>query len=150
MKKQRPRVRAKTDRPFGINPVRLAAAGAIDPCIRAPRSRRSRRGMPRWACRAPEPAQPPYRARPRGAARRGGRNPSAVFTCAPRRSQAKTWMPIQSRSASWWRERTCIAEAQRVESLGFDFVDRARRRRPAATAATYLRDPRERSPARLR
>jgi nitronate monooxygenase len=140
MKKQAGLVRAKTDRPFGINlfgaplpadipdDAQRAALGAVAAYY-------EELGLP-----APEPVRAPYgpdfdaqleavaEIRPR------------VFTVhlgALTPGQLKT---LQSLGISVGGSATCVAEAEKLQSLGFDFVI-AQGGEAGGHRGSYLRDP---------
>ncbi len=142
MKKQSAWVRWKTDRPFGINlftsdqPQQIDAGaqrGALDAVADYYREL----GLP-----APEPVNAPYapdldaqldavaEIRPR------------VFTVHLNDLNRKRIKTFQSLGILVGGSATCVAEAQRLESLGFDFVI-AQGGEAGGHRGSYLRDPYE-------
>jgi nitronate monooxygenase len=140
MKKQAAAVRAKTDRPFGVNlfvspPAQAVAASAQQSALAALAGYYAELGLP-----APEPAAAPYtpdlekqlaaveEIRPR------------VFTVhldsLPRERVEK----LKKLNVLVGGSATSIAEAQRLESLGFDFVI-AQGGEAGGHRGTYMRDP---------
>jgi nitronate monooxygenase len=140
MKKQSAFVRAKTDRPFGINlftssqPAQIAAAsqrGALD----AVAGYYKELGLP-----APEPVDAPYapdletqldaiaQIRPR------------VFTVHLNDLNEKRVKAFRALDILVGGSATCVEEAQRLERLGFDFVI-AQGGEAGGHRGSYLRDP---------
>lgn len=142
MKKQAAAVRAKTDKPFGINlfgaplpkdipddaqRVALAAVAAYSTEL----------GLP-----APEPVRAPYgpdfdaqlaavaQIRPR------------VFTVHLSALTPERLKALQSLGIVVGGSATCVGEAERLESLGFDFII-AQGGEAGGHRGTYLRDPYE-------
>ncbi len=140
MKKQSAWVRARTDRPFGINlftsaqPSQIDAAsqrGALD----AVAGYYKELGLP-----APEPVDAPYapdldaqldaieEIRPK------------VFTVHLSELPTERLKRLKAKSVLVGGSATCVAEAQRLESLGFDFVI-AQGGEAGGHRGSYLRDP---------
>ena len=142
MKKQAAWMRSKTDRPFGINlfvspqpePVdavhQSAALAALGPWY-------AEMGLP-----APEPAKPPYAPdlQAQLAAVAGIR--PGVFTAHLGELEERWVRELKALGIRLGSSATCIAEARRVETLGFDFVI-AQGGEAGGHRGTYLRDPRE-------
>jgi len=142
MKKQAAFVRSKTDRAFGINLFTAALPAAIDAgaqrgALNAVAGYYKELGLP-----APEPVTAPYapdlevqldavvEIRPR------------VFTVHLNDLNQKRIRAFQTICILVGGSATCIAEAQRLESLGFDFVI-AQGGEAGGHRGSYLRDPYE-------
>ena len=142
MKKQSAWVRAKTDRPFGINLFTSPQPGPIDPgsqrgALEAVAGYYRELGLP-----PPEPVHAPYapdlnaqldaveEIRPR------------VFTVHLSDLNQKRIETLKERGILVGGSATCVAEAQRLESLGFDFVI-AQGGEAGGHRGSYLRDPYE-------
>jgi|CXWL01.1.fsa_nt_gi nitronate monooxygenase len=140
MKKQCAWVRAKTDRPFGINLFTSAAPGQIDAnaqrgALEAVAGYYKELGLP-----APEPVSAPYapdldaqldavaQIRPR------------VFTVHLNDLNEKRIKSFKTLDILVGGSATCVAEARRLESLGFDFVI-AQGGEAGGHRGSYLRDP---------
>jgi nitronate monooxygenase len=140
MKKQSAWVRAKTDRPFGINlftspqpaPIDAAAQrGALDAVAGYYREL----GLP-----APEPVNAPYA--PDLAAQLAAVEEIAprVFTVHLADLPEKNLIKLKEKNILVGGSATCVAEAQRLEALGFDFVI-AQGGEAGGHRGSYLRDP---------
>lgn len=142
MKKQAAWVRAKTDKPFGINlftspqPTQIDAA-TQRPALAAVAGYYKELGLP-----APEAANAPY-------APDLNAQLDAVEAIAPRVFTAhlsdlplERLQKLRARNILLGGSATCIAEAKRLESLGFDFVI-AQGGEAGGHRGTYLRDPYE-------
>ena len=142
MKKQAAFVRSKTERAFGINLFTAALPAAIDAgaqrgALDAVAGYYKELGLP-----APEPVNAPYapdleaqldavtEIRPR------------VFTVHLNDLNQKRIKAFQAIGILVGGSATCIAEAQRLESLGFDFVI-AQGGEAGGHRGSYLRDPYE-------
>jgi nitronate monooxygenase len=140
MRRQVAWVRAKTDRPFGINVFVAELPGAIDAAsqrgaLDAVAGYYAELGLP-----APSPINPPYgpdldvqlaaveELRPR------------VFTTHFGSLPLEKVSSLQKLGILVGGSATCVAEAQRLESLGFDFVI-AQGGEAGGHRGTYLRDP---------
>ena len=140
MKKQSAWVRAKTDRAFGINLFTSAQPGCIDAgaqrgALDAVADYYKELGLP-----APAPVQEPYAPdleaqldaiagiRPR------------IFTVHLNDLDPKRLKVFQALGIAVGGSATCVAEAQRLESLGFDFVI-AQGGEAGGHRGSYLRDP---------
>ena len=142
MKKQAAAVRAKTDLPFGINlfvapqpaPVDIvhqgAALAALGPWY-------AELGLP-----APEPARTPYAPDLDAQLAALAEIRPAVFTAHLGELSEKWISKFKSLRILLGSSATCIGEAQRIETLGFDFVI-AQGGEAGGHRGTYLRDPRE-------
>jgi nitronate monooxygenase len=142
MKRQSAWVRSKTNRPFGINLFTSPQPGPIDAgsqrgALDAVAGYYRELGLP-----APEPVQAPYAPdleaqldaiaviRPR------------VFTVHLNDLDHKRIKAFQARDILVGGSVTCVAEARRLESLGFDFVI-AQGGEAGGHRGSYLRDPYE-------
>ena len=140
MKQQSAWVRAKTGRPFGINLFTSAQPGAIDPgaqrgALDAVAGYYKEIGLP-----APEPVQAPY-------APDLDAQLDAVEDIAPRvftvhlSDLPEEWLrKLKAKNILVGGSATCVAEARRLESLGFDFVI-AQGGEAGGHRGSYLRDP---------
>jgi nitronate monooxygenase len=142
MKKQAAAIRARTDKPFGINlfvssqPASIAP-GAQKAAIEALAGYYAELGLP-----APQPAAAPYAPdldqqlaaveaiRPR------------VFTVHLGPLQRERVEKLKKQDILLGGSANCVAEAQRLESLGFDFVI-AQGGEAGGHRGNYLRDPYE-------
>jgi nitronate monooxygenase len=140
MKRQAAAVRAKTECPFGINlfvapqpaPVDLvhqgAALAALGPWY-------AEMGLT-----GPEPAKTPYAPDLEAQLATVAEIRPAVFT-AHLGEMSERWVSkFKSLGIRLGSSATCIAEAQRIEALGFDFVI-AQGGEAGGHRGTYLRDP---------
>ena len=140
MQKQSAWVRSKTDRPFGINLFTSTQPGQIDAgaqrgALDAVAGYYKELGLP-----APEPVNAPYapdldaqldavaEIRPR------------IFTVHLNDLDQKRIKAFQTLNILVGGSATCVAEAQRLESLGFDFVI-AQGGEAGGHRGSYLRDP---------
>ncbi len=142
MKKQSAWVRAKTERPFGINlfvspqpaPIdavaQAAALAALGPWY-------AEMGLP-----APEAAKPPYAPDLQAQLAAVAEIRPAVFTAHLGELEAKWVRDLKSLGIRLGSSATCVAEAQRVEQLGFDFVI-AQGGEAGGHRGTFLREPGE-------
>ena len=140
MKKQSAWVRSKTDRPFGINlftspqPATLSAdaqRGALDAVAGYYREL----GLPR-----PEPIQAPYAPDLQAQFDAVADIRPRVFTAHLNDLNRERVKEFQSLGILVGGSATCVAEAQRLESLGFDFVI-AQGGEAGGHRGSYLRDP---------
>lgn len=142
MRKQSAFVRSKTDRPFGINLFVSPQPEPVEPgaqrsALEAVAGYYKELGLP-----APEPVRAPY-------APELEVQLAAVADIRPRvftghlgvipREKVKA---MQSRGILVGGSATCVAEAKRLEELGFDFVI-AQGGEAGGHRGTYLRDPYE-------
>jgi nitronate monooxygenase len=140
MKKQAAFVRARTDRPFGINlftsaPPAQIGAGAQRGALDAVAGYHRELGLP-----PPEPVSAPY-------APDLSAQLDAVEAIAPRVFTAhlsdlpdERIRKLKARGVFVGGSATCVAEAQRLEQLGFDFVI-AQGGEAGGHRGSYLRDP---------
>ncbi len=142
MKKQAAAVRAKTERAFGINLFVSPQPGPID----AVHQSAALAALAPWCAEmgvpAPEAAQPPYAPDLEAQLAAIGELKPQVFTVhldalpAPKIERFKKLGILVGGSA------TCIEEAKRLESFGYDFVI-AQGGEAGGHRGTYLRDPQE-------
>ena len=142
MKKQSAAVRAKTDRPFGINlfvsaqpdPVdavhQSAALAALGPWY-------AEMGLP-----APEAVKPPYAPDLQAQLAAVAEIRPAVFTAHLGELEEPWQRKVKELGIRLGASATCVAEAKRVEALGLDFVI-AQGGEAGGHRGTYLRDPAE-------
>jgi nitronate monooxygenase len=140
MKKQSAWVRAKTDRPFGINLFTSAQPGQIDAgsqrgALDAVAGYYKELGLP-----APEPVNAPYAPDLEAQLDAIAEIRPRVFTVHLNDLNQKRITEFQTLNILVGGSATCVAEAQRLESLGFDFVI-AQGGEAGGHRGSYLRDP---------
>jgi nitronate monooxygenase len=140
MKKQCAGVRAQTDRPFGINLFTWATPAQIDPASQRAALQAVAAYYKELGLAAPEPVNAPYapdleqqldavaEIRPR------------VFTVHLNDLSQKRVKEFQALGILVGGSANCVAEAQRLEQLGFDFVI-AQGGEAGGHRGSYLRDP---------
>jgi nitronate monooxygenase len=140
MKKQSAWVRAKTDRPFGINLFTSAQPGAIDPGAQRGALDAVAGYYRELGLAAPEPVKAPYA--PDLDAQLDAVEDIAprVFTVHLSDLPEERLRKLKARNILVGGSATCVAEAQRLESLGFDFVI-AQGGEAGGHRGSYLRDP---------
>ena len=140
MKKQSAWVRSKTDRPFGVNlftsgqPSQIDASaqrGALD----AVAGYYKELGLP-----PPEPANAPYAPDLDAQLEAVEAIAPRVFTVHLSDLPEKCLRKLKAKNILVGGSATCVAEAQRLESLGFDFVI-AQGGEAGGHRGSYLRDP---------
>ncbi len=142
MKKQSAWVRAKTDRAFGINlftstqPARIDA-GAQRGALDAVAGYYKEMGLP-----APEPVNAPYAPDLEAQLDAIAEIRPRVFTAHLNDLNQERVKTFQALDILVGGSATCVAEAQRLESLGFDFVI-AQGAEAGGHRGSYLRDPYE-------
>jgi len=142
MKKQSGAVRAKTDRPFGINLFVAPQPAPID----AVHQSAALAALAPWYAEMdlppPQPATPPYAPdlQAQLAAVAGIR--PAVFTAHLGELEPRWVRDFKALGIRLGASATCVAEAQRVEALGFNFVI-AQGGEAGGHRGTYLRAPHE-------
>ena len=139
MKKQCAWVRAKTDRPFGINLFTSAQPGQIDAgsqhgALDAVAGYYKELGLP-----APDPVNAPYAPNLEAQLDAVAEIRPRVFTVHLNDLDQKRTKAFQSLDILVGGSATCVAEAQRLESLGFDFVI-AQGGEAGGHRGSYLRD----------
>lgn len=140
MKKQSTWVRAKTDRPFGINLFTSAQPGQIDAgaqrgALDAVAGYYKEMGLP-----APEVVSAPYAPDLEAQLAAVEEIAPRVFTVHLSDLPEKNLRKLKARNILLGGSATCVAEAQRLESLGFDFVI-AQGGEAGGHRGSYLRDP---------
>ncbi|MGQ0545982.1 MAG: NAD(P)H-dependent flavin oxidoreductase [Betaproteobacteria bacterium] len=142
MKRQVAWVRARTDRPLGINlfvaelpaPIEAAAQrGALDAVTRY----YTELGLP-----APAPVSPPYAPDLEAQLAAVEELRPKVFTVHLGSLPSDTVRKFQGLGVLVGGSATCVAEAKRLESAGFDFVI-AQGGEAGGHRGTYLRDPQD-------
>jgi len=140
MKKQAAWVRAKTDRPFGINLFTSPAPGQVDAgaqrgALDAVAAYYRELGLP-----APEPVNAPYAPDLEAQLDAVAEIQPRVFTVHLNDLNENRIKEFKTRNILVGGSATCVAEAQRLESLGFDFVI-AQGGEAGGHRGSYLRDP---------
>ena len=142
MKKQSAWVRAKTGRPFGINLFTSAQPDAIDPgwqrgALEAVAGYYKELGLP-----APEPVKAPFAPDLNAQLDAVEEIAPRVFTVHLSDLPVERLKKLKTKSILVGGSATCVAEAQRLELLGFDFVI-AQGGEAGGHRGSYLRDPYE-------
>ncbi|MBC7803411.1 MAG: nitronate monooxygenase [Candidatus Parcubacteria bacterium] len=140
MEKQSAWVRARTDRPFGINLFTSAQPPAITAeaqqgALRAIAGYFRELGLP-----APEPAMAPYAPDLEAQLDAVEKIAPRVFTVHLSDLPAERLGRLKAKGILVGGSATCVAEAERLESLGFDFVI-AQGGEAGGHRGSYLRDP---------
>jgi nitronate monooxygenase len=140
MKQQSAWVRAKTDRPFGINLFTSPQPGAIDAgaqrgALAAVAGYYKELGLP-----APGPVNAPYAPDLNAQLDAIAEIRPRVFTVHLSDLENGRIKAFQTLGMLVGGSATCVAEAQRLESLGFDFVI-AQGGEAGGHRGSYLRDP---------
>ena len=140
MRKQSAWVRAKTDRPFGINLFTSGQPAQIDPAaqrsaLAAVAGYYEEMGLP-----SPEPVNAPYAPDLEAQLDAVAEIRPRVFTVHLNDLNREHIKAFQTLDILVGGSATCIAEAQRLESLGFDFVI-AQGGEAGGHRGSYLRDP---------
>ncbi len=140
MKQQCAWVRAKTDRPFGINLFTspqpdTIGAGAQRGALDAVAGYYKELGLP-----PPEPVQAPYAPDLSAQLDAVEEIAARVFTVHLSDLPLHRIKKLKARNIVIGGNATCVAEAQRLESLGFDFVI-AQGGEAGGHRGSYLRDP---------
>jgi nitronate monooxygenase len=140
MKKQSAWVRAKTDRPFGINLFTSAQPGQIDAgaqrgALDAVAGYYKELGLP-----APAPVNAPYAPNLDAQLDAVAEIQPRVFTVHLNDLNQKRIKAFQTLNILVGGSATCVAEARRLEALGFDFVI-AQGGEAGGHRGSYLRDP---------
>jgi len=140
MKKQSAWVRAKTDRPFGINLFTSATPGQIDAsaqrgALDAVAGYYKELGLP-----APELVNTPYAPDLQAQLDTVAEIRPRVFTVHLSDLPGKRIAELKAENILLGGSATCVAEARRLESLGFDFVI-AQGSEAGGHRGSYLRDP---------
>jgi nitronate monooxygenase len=140
MKKQSAWVRVKTGGAFGINLFTSPQPGAIEPgaqrsALDAVAGYYKELGLP-----APEPVKAPYAPDLEAQLDAVEEISPRVFTVHLSDLPEKRLRKLKARNILVGGSATCVAEAQRLESLGFDFVI-AQGGEAGGHRGSYLRDP---------
>ena len=140
MKKQSAWVRAKTDRPFGVNLFTSPQPGAMDAgaqrgALAAVAGYYKELGLP-----APEPVNAPYAPDLEAQLDAVEEIAPRVFTVHLSDLPEKNLRKLKAKNILVGGSANCVAEAQRLESLGFDFVI-AQGGEAGGHRGSYLRDP---------
>lgn len=140
MKKQSAWVRAKTDRPFGVNLFTSPQPGAMDAgaqrgALAAVAGYYKELGLP-----APEPVNAPYAPDLEAQLDAVAEIRPRVCTVHLSDLDQKRIKSFQTLDILVGGSANCVAEAQRLESLGFDFVI-AQGGEAGGHRGSYLRDP---------
>jgi len=140
MKKQSAWVRAKTERAFGINLFTSPQPGQIDAgsqrgALAAVAGYYRELGLP-----APEPVNAPYAPDLEAQLQAVAEIAPRVFTVHLSDLPEKSIRKLKARNILLGGSATCVAEAQRLESLGFDFVI-AQGGEAGGHRGSYLRNP---------
>jgi len=140
MKKQSAWVRAKTGRPFGINLFTSPQPGQIDAgsqrgALDAVAGYYRELGLP-----VPEPVQAPYAPDLEAQLAAVEEIAPRVFTVHLSDLPERNLRNLKAKNILVGGSATCVAEAQRLESLGFDFVI-AQGGEAGGHRGSYLRDP---------
>jgi nitronate monooxygenase len=140
MKRQAAWVRGKTDRPFGINLFTAQQPGPIDAgaqraALEAVAGYYKELGLP-----SPEPVSAPYAPDLEAQLKAVEEIAPRVFTVHLADLPEKNLRNLKVKNILVGGSATCIAEAQRLESLGFDFVI-AQGGEAGGHRGSYLRDP---------
>lgn len=142
MKKQSAWVRAKTDRPFGINLFTSPVPGQIDAAaqrgaLEAVAAYYKELGLP-----PPEPVKAPYVPDLEAQLDAVEEIKPRVFTAHLSDLPRERLQKLKAKNLLVGGSATCVAEAKRLESLGFDFVV-AQGGEAGGHRGSYLRDPYE-------
>ena len=142
MKKQSAWVRTKTDRPFGINLFTSPLPGAIDAgaqrgALEAVAGYYKELGLP-----APEPANAPYAPDLDAQLDAVAEIAPRVFTVHLSDLPEEQLRRLKTKNILVGGSATCVAEAKRLEALGFDFVI-AQGGEAGGHRGSFLRDPYE-------
>jgi len=140
MKKQSAWVRVKTDRPFGINLFTSTAPGQIDAgaqrgALDAVAGYYKELGLP-----SPEPVNAPYAPDLNAQLDAVEEIAPRVFTVHLSDLPGERIKRLKARDILIGGSATCVAEAQQLEKLGFDFVI-AQGGEAGGHRGSYLRDP---------
>jgi len=140
MKRQAAAVRAKTDRPFGVNLFVSPQPGVISPASQEKALQAVGAYYKEFGLPAPEPVKPPYAPDLEAQFAAVEEIRPAVFTVhlgGLTREQVKRF---QAKGVLLGGSATCVAEAKALQAVGFDFVI-AQGGEAGGHRGTYLRDP---------
>ncbi|HYT48732.1 MAG TPA: nitronate monooxygenase, partial [Burkholderiales bacterium] len=142
MKKQAAAVRSKTERPFGINLFVAPQPEPIDPAAQKNALQAVARYYQELHLPAPEPVRAPYAPDLEAQLAAVEEIRPRVFTVHLGALSAEKIKRFRNLNIIVGGSATCVAEAQRLESLGFDFVI-AQGGEAGGHRGSYLRDPLE-------
>ncbi len=142
MKKQAAAVRSKTERPFGINLFVAPQPEPIDPAAQKNALQAVARYYQELNLPAPEPVRAPYAPDLEAQLAAVEEIRPRVFTVHLGALSAEKIKRFRNLNILVGGSATCVAEAQRLESLGFDFVI-AQGGEAGGHRGSYLRDPLE-------
>jgi nitronate monooxygenase len=142
MRKQAASVRARTDRPFGINLFVSPQPAPIEPVAQAAALAALAPWYAELGLPSPEPAKPPYAPDLEAQLAAVAEIRPAVFTAHLGELGAEWARRFRGLGMKLGTSATCVAEAQRAEALGLDFVI-AQGGEAGGHRGTYLRDPQE-------
>ena len=142
MKKQAAAVRSKTERPFGINLFVAPQPEPIDPATQKNALQAVARYYQELNLPAPEPVRAPYAPDLEAQLAAVEEIRPRVFTVHLGALSAEKIRRFRNLNIIVGGSATCVAEAQRLESLGFDFVI-AQGGEAGGHRGSYLRDPLE-------
>jgi nitronate monooxygenase len=140
MKKQAAAVRAKTDRPFGINLFASPQPAAIAPKAQSAALEALAPYYKELDLPKPEPARAPYAPDLEAQLAAVEEIKPRVFTVHLDSLSREKTEKFKKLGIMVGGSATCVAEAQRLESLGFDFVI-AQGGEAGGHRGSYLRDP---------
>jgi len=140
MRKQAAFVRSKTERPFGVNLFVAPLPDAIEPgaqrgALDAVAKYYAELGLP-----APEPVRPPYAPDLDAQLQAVAEIRPRVFTTHFGTLPAESVSSLKAKGILVGGSATCVAEAKRLQELGFDFVI-AQGGEAGGHRGTYLRNP---------
>jgi nitronate monooxygenase len=140
MKKQCAWVRARTDRPFGINLFTSPQPGPIDAVSQRGALDAVAAYYRELGLAAPEPVAAPYAPDLDAQLEAVAQIAPRVFTVHLSDLPVEVLKALQRKGILVGGSATCVAEAKRLESLGFDFVI-AQGGEAGGHRGSYLRDP---------
>ena len=142
MKTQVAAVRAKTERPFCINLIVAPQPAPVDAVHQSAALAALGPWYAELGLTPPEPARPPYAPELEAQLAAVAEIRPAVFTAHLGEVNEEWVRRFKARGICIGASATCIAEAERVEALGFEFVT-AQGGEAGGHRGTYLRDPYE-------
>jgi nitronate monooxygenase len=142
MKKQSAWVRAKTDRPFGINLFMAPQPAPIDALHQSAAIAALAPWFAEMQLPAPQPVAPPYAPDLEAQLAAVADIRPAVFTAHLGELDPRWVAKLKALGIKLGASATCVAEARRMEALGFDFVI-AQGGEAGGHRGTYLRYPQE-------
>jgi nitronate monooxygenase len=142
MRKQSAWVRARTDRPFGINLFVSPQPPAIDAVHQSAAIAALAPWYAEMQLPAPQPVAPPYVPELEAQLAAVAEIGPAVFTAHLGELESKWVAKLKALGIKLGASATCVAEAKRIEALGFDFVI-AQGGEAGGHRGTYLREAHE-------